>query len=88
MITDWPSTRALSVYNALRFNNRPMAPAEICEFLCDEWDDTIDGEYVKHGIAFLLARGFVRLDGAMVAPTLKRRLVRANDDAELAYGRI
>ena len=89
--TDWPSTKALSVYNALSISGRDMTPDEIGEFLRAEWDPTVDDEYVQTGTQFLLRRGFVRRFENLIViarhPTTRtaRKLVRTDRDADLAY---
>ena len=94
MKTDWPSTKALSVYSALSIAGRDMTPSEIGAFLREAWDPTVDDEYVSTGEAFLLQRRFVKRIGKLL--TIQKRhaktrmgkpLVRSSNDAELVYGR-
>lgn len=85
----WPSTKGLSVYNALSQGMRDMAHDEILAYLRDIWDPHMEPQYVHDGIAFLVSRDFVKIDGPVVrlkerGPNRKGKiLVRANDDRDL-----
>jgi hypothetical protein len=85
----WPSTKGLSVYNALSQSMRDMSDDEILAYLRAVWDPDMTATYVHEGIAFLVSKDFVRLDGETVrlrerGPNRKGKLVvRANQDRDL-----
>jgi len=85
----WPSTKGLSVYNALSHGLRDMTDEEILSYLRTAWDPQLERAYVHDGIAFLVQREFVRVDGPTVrlkerGPNGKGKMVvRANEDTDL-----
>lgn len=84
----WPSTKALSVYNALLIADRALSPVEIGNLLREHWDSAVDAEYVATGESFLIERGFVRrVESVLVVTRRGEQLKRAKKDAELVYMR-
>jgi hypothetical protein len=87
--TSWPSTRGLSVFNALSCAGKDMSADGILEYLRAVWDPKMGAEYVTDGIAFLRENDMVRIDGETVrlkerGPNGKGRIVvRADDDRAL-----
>lgn len=82
MNTDWPSTKALSVHNALRISGRAMTRQELVGFLQRGHHPSVGREYVDIGIAFLLQRGFVECVGPLIVSRVDE-LTRADEDREL-----
>lgn len=89
----YPSTKGLSVYNALSVSGRDLTEEEIGEYLRETFDENVDAAYVATGVQFLLERGFaVRVHGLVVIPRygahrLGRELKRTKHDTDLVYGR-
>ena len=80
----WPSTKGLSVYNALMLGG-DMTPDQIVAYLRAHWDPAMTREYVDAGIAFVAAKSWTMVDGEEVRLlTRPRRAVRINEDADLA----
>lgn len=84
----WPSTKALSVYNALSLAGADMTANELVAFLRECFDPRIGPEYVAEGIAFLNRKRFAVMDGQTVviqrSPQGRgRKLMRINEDADL-----
>jgi hypothetical protein len=85
----WPSTKGMSVYNALSKSGEDMKPPEILGYLRAVWDPEIDASYVHDGIAFLVSRDLVRIDGETVrllernASGKGKLIVRSNHDRDL-----
>jgi hypothetical protein len=85
----WPSTKALSVHNALLVNHRDMTGDEILAFLRTTFDKRVDAQYVAIGITFLVERGFATTQGTLVvANRAIGELLRTNNDADLMPSRI
>lgn len=87
---DWASTRALTVYNLLSFSGRDMTRTELMAAITCFHDDTCDAKYRDDGIAFLLERNLVKLNGEQVVllgrdPRTRegRKLQRSKDWKEL-----
>jgi len=94
ILTDhYPSTKGLSVYNALSLAGRDLTPDEIGDYLRATFDERVDAAYVAVGIDYLVKRGFAeRAHGLVVIPRYGadrhgRALVRAREDIDLVYGR-
>ena len=84
MKTDWPSTKALSVHNAIRIVGRAMTRDELVGFLQRGHHATVDEEYVDIGVAFLVKRGFSERVGDLIANNPRiGQLVRADKDHDL-----
>jgi hypothetical protein len=87
----WPSTKALSVYNALSLARRDMTRAGILEYLREAWDPDVPADFVATGVDFLLERGFVREEDGAVVPRERRPngfcrpLRRIDGDANLDW---
>lgn len=84
----WPSTKALSVFNALSQSCVDMTQAGILDYLRAVWDPKMAPEYVAEGVEYLVAQKWVRIDGDVVridrGPNRKGRLVvRAEEDRSL-----
>lgn len=87
---DWPSTQGWTVYNLLSFSGRDMTRAELLQAIHEYHDQLCDAAYMEGGIAFLLQRRMVKLQGDKVVlpgrdPRTRKGppLVRARNDAEL-----
>lgn len=84
----WPSTKGLSVHNALLVNGRDMTRDEIAAFLRSSFDKRVDGQYVDVGIRFLVDRGFATTVGPLVVANRQiGELIRINNDADLMPSR-
>ncbi len=90
MNNHWPSTKALSVYNALRANKTNSLPSTaILAFLQANHLPVYDANDVLEGIEFLQAKGFARLaDDTLRAthcagPGSPIPLKRSADDSDL-----
>lgn len=88
---DWPSTKALSVYNVLVARKTNAFPiTRIIAFLQKNHLPRYDANDVAEGIAFLKERALVRDDGSILfashsaGPCHPIRLMRTNNDADLA----
>lgn len=87
----YPSTKALSVYNALSLSGRDMTPAEVLAYLRDHWDPKVTPEYVAEGAAYLIERKMAHeIEGVLIAPRLPnsrktKPVKRANDDRDLVW---
>jgi hypothetical protein len=81
----WPSTKALSVWNALRIARRAMTPAELVGILRRGMGDPeVNEEYVVTGIGFLIARGSAEMVGPVVVANAQiGELIRTDEDREL-----
>ncbi len=85
----WPSTKGLSVYNALSKAMEDMRAPEILDYLRAVWDPNMTATYVHDGVAFLVKKDFVRIDGETVrlkerGPNRKGKLVvRTDHDRDL-----
>lgn len=85
----YPSTKGLSVYNAVSQSGRDMTADEILGYLRAVWDPKLGPEYVTDGVEFLAQRALVKLDGEKVC--MKKRgpngkgqlLVRVDEDRGL-----
>lgn len=67
----WPSSKGLSVYNALSMSRRDMTAQQIREYLRSSWDDSVSEAYVQEGIVFLLKKGWVRDVSGVVTLTVR-----------------
>jgi len=90
----WPSTKALSVYNALSLSGRDMRAGEIATFLQEVDDPGMDEAYVLEGLNFLLAHALVQIAQDIVVIPIRhpktrmgRPLVKTRDETKLVYGR-
>jgi hypothetical protein len=90
-VSDYPSTKALSVYNALVLSRRDLTRAEVLEYINSSWSRQVDAAYIDAGAAYLLERELVaEIDGVLVAPNRDAngkppRLVRINNHRDLAW---
>lgn len=83
MSEPWPSTKGLSVYNALSLGG-DMTPDQIVSYLRTHWDPDISRSYVDDGLSFIAAKSWVSVDGESVRLlTRPQRAIRANADADL-----
>ncbi len=89
----WPSTLALSVYNAVNLTKRDMTVPEIVTFLSAVWEPSYTADNVNIGVAFLKERELIEYEpGGFVKPLERddrgyaRQLVRADRDRELVLG--
>ncbi len=87
--TAWPSTCALSVYNALSMSRKDMTRQELLEFLRASWDPQTSEGYVSDGIDFLLRRNMIKVSDDKVLLIERgpqgqgRQMQRTADDADL-----
>lgn len=88
----YPSTHALTVYNALSLSGRDMPADLIHDYVRDHGYTSAERSDIDVGVEFLVQRQFVTVTNGVV--TVARRkpetgaawpLVRANDDQELVY---
>lgn len=86
----WPSTKALSVYNVLRFREtQSLSLPEVLAYLREHWDPDYPEAWVRDGAEWLQSRGFASLTNDSVTAVLlagsnrPARLVRADNDASL-----
>jgi len=87
------STHALSVYNALSLSGRDMTLEEAREYARAHGYEQLDHKGALDGLGFLVARGFVRVDGSTIRVTRRKPgptraawpLIRTNADTDLAY---
>jgi hypothetical protein len=84
MTGHWPSTKGLSVYNALKLGGA-MAPLQIAEYLREHWDTSVTDDYVADGIAFIAEKGWVRQDesGQLSRTHSGFHAVRTAEDSDL-----
>lgn len=87
---DWPSTHGITVYNLLSFTGRDLTRTELMQLILRYHDATCTEAYRDSGIAFLLARNMVKLNGEQVVllgrdPRTRqgRRLCKSADYKEL-----
>ncbi len=88
--TPWPSTKALSVYNTLRFKGAPtLETSAILLCLRQHSDPEYPEDWVFEGIEFLAAKGLVSFTGERVqALQLNERglpayVVKTADESDL-----
>ena len=93
--SDWPSTRALSVYNVLRLKKETpfVTLDDVLVCLRDFFDPGYREDWVIEGAAWLQKRGFIASTGGQICASHRDRsgvpikLVRTEGDAELALAR-
>jgi hypothetical protein len=62
MSAPWPSTKGMSVFNALKFGGN-MTPQQITAYLRRHWDPQIEQAYVNEGLDFIRKKGWISSDG-------------------------
>ena len=83
-MTIYPSTKGLSVYNALSLGG-DMSAAGLLEYLRLHFDSDLSSRYVDDGIEFLREKGWISEDAGVVRlATRPRRAVRIKRDKDLA----
>lgn len=77
------STKGLGVFNAIRQSGGELPPEAILSKLT-AWRADVTEEYVSHGVAYLVAKGYatVKESGAVAIPA-GARLKRGSGDMEL-----
>jgi hypothetical protein len=57
----WPSTKGLSVYNALKLGG-DMTRGQLFAYLREHWDPAIAPEYIDAGVAFIAEKNWASED--------------------------
>ncbi len=83
----WPSTKGLSVYNALKLGGS-MTPQQVASYLRTHFDPEsreVTDQYVIDGIAFIAAKSWIRQDDSGQLSLLNRamRAARTDDESDL-----
>lgn len=82
----YPSTYALSVFNAVRMRNGRATESEVLMILREHWNSELQPESVAAGVEFLRERGMIVVDGEKLSnPRTGSRLVRIDEDRDLDW---